>query len=106
MVGRDPWIFNEFDGRVHRVQAALVRAARRLADTTPWLLADLPRRQPSSAYWPPYGLEPNLKMLTDFTQDQYARELVDTPVDPGPRSRITRALRGNPCTPLLREALR
>jgi hypothetical protein len=32
--------------------------------------------------WPPYGLEPNLQMLTDFCQDQYAQKLVSTPVDP------------------------
>ncbi len=32
--------------------------------------------------WPPYGLEPNLQMLTDFCQDQYAQKLVDAPVDP------------------------
>jgi 4,5-dihydroxyphthalate decarboxylase len=32
--------------------------------------------------WPPYGLEPNLQMLTDFCQDQYAQQLVRAPVDP------------------------
>ena len=29
-----------------------------------------------------YGLEPNVKMLTDFCQDQYHQRLVDAPVDP------------------------
>ncbi len=32
--------------------------------------------------WQPHGLEPNLKMLTDFCQDQCAQKLVDLPVDP------------------------
>jgi 4,5-dihydroxyphthalate decarboxylase len=32
--------------------------------------------------WQPYGLEPNLKMLTDFCQGQYAQQLVNAPVDP------------------------
>jgi 4,5-dihydroxyphthalate decarboxylase len=32
--------------------------------------------------WPPYGLELNLQMLTDFCQDQYAQKLVGAPVDP------------------------
>jgi 4,5-dihydroxyphthalate decarboxylase len=56
---------------------------RHLADTTPWLLAELTETaEMFGADWQPYGLEPNLKMLTDFCQDQYAQKLVDAPVDP------------------------
>ena len=56
---------------------------QRLADTTPWLLAELVETASIfGADWPPYGLEPNLKMLTDFCQDQYAQQLVGAPVDP------------------------
>ena len=32
--------------------------------------------------WPPYGLELNLQMLTDFCRDQYAQKLLNAPVDP------------------------
>ena len=32
--------------------------------------------------WQPYGLEPNLKMLSDFCQDQCEQKLVGVPVNP------------------------
>ena len=56
---------------------------RHLADTTPWLLTEL--AETAAIFgddWQPYGLEPNLKMLHDFCQDQYVQKLVDIPVDP------------------------
>jgi len=56
---------------------------RKLQDTSPWLLVDL---EESAALfggdWNPYGLEANLKMLNDFSQDQFAQRLVPAPVDP------------------------
>ena len=56
---------------------------RHLADTTPWLLAELAETAVLFGEdWPPYGLEPNLQRLTDFCQDQYAQQLVDALVDP------------------------
>jgi 4,5-dihydroxyphthalate decarboxylase len=56
---------------------------RKLADTTPWLLQDLVDTATTFGDdWQPYGLEPNLRMLTDVCQDQYAQKLVSAPVDP------------------------
>ena len=56
---------------------------RHLVDTTPFLLAEL--AETAAIFgddWQPYGLEPNLKMLTDFCQDQYRQQLVASAVDP------------------------
>ena len=57
---------------------------RKLQDTSPWLLTDLEESAAlfEGGEWNPFGLEPNLKMLRDFTQDQYAQRLVKAPVDP------------------------
>jgi 4,5-dihydroxyphthalate decarboxylase len=56
---------------------------RKYADATPWVLADLLETAAVIGDdWQPYGLEPNLKMLTDFCQDQYKQKLVPAPADP------------------------
>jgi hypothetical protein len=48
----------------------------------------------------PCRLEPNLQMLTDFCQDQYAQKLVGRQSIRPRRSRTTRALPGKPHTSL------
>ncbi len=53
------------------------------ADTTPWLLAEL--SETAAVFgddWQPYGLEPNLPLLTDFCQGQLQQRLVTKAVDP------------------------
>ena len=58
-------------------------ASRVRTSTSPWVLNDL--EESATLFggdWNPYGVEPNLKMLTDFTQDQYAQRLVTAAVDP------------------------
>jgi 4,5-dihydroxyphthalate decarboxylase len=83
VVEQNPWIVKSLMTMFTESKRRWMAQRRRLADTTPWLLAEL---QETAAIfgddWQPYGLEPNLKMLTDFCQDQYAQRLVSAPVDP------------------------
>jgi 4,5-dihydroxyphthalate decarboxylase len=83
VVEQDPWIVNSLMSAFTESKRLWLQQRRHLADTTPWLLAEL--AQTAAVFgenWQPYGLEPNLKMLTDFCQGQYAQQLVNAPVDP------------------------
>ncbi len=83
IVEREPWILKSLMTAFSDSKRLWLENRRHLADTTPWLLSEL--SEMASIFgedWPPYGLEPNLKMLTDFTQDQFAQKLVAAPVDP------------------------
>ncbi|ETW97293.1 MAG: hypothetical protein ETSY1_23265 [Candidatus Entotheonella factor] len=83
VVERDPWIIRSLMSAFTEAKRLWVEQRRHLADTTPWLLAEL--AQTAAVFgddWQPYGLEPNLKMLTDFCQGQYSQKLVSAPVDP------------------------
>jgi 4,5-dihydroxyphthalate decarboxylase len=83
VVERDPWIAGSLMTAFTASKRLWVERRRHLADTTPWLLQDLVDTALTFGDdWQPYGLEPNLKMLTDFCQDQYAQKLVSAPVDP------------------------
>src|SRR5262249_42295948 len=76
VVEKDPWIVSSLMTAFTESKRLWVERRRHLADTTPWLLQDLV--DTASTFgddWQPYGLEPNLKMLTDFCQDQYAQKL-------------------------------
>ena len=83
VVERDPWIVKSLMTAFTESKKLWVERRRHLADTTPFLLAELSETAAIFGEdWQPYGLEPNLKMLTDFTQDQYRQKLVAAPVDP------------------------
>src|SRR5262249_3457613 len=73
VVGRDPWVVSSLLAAFTESKRAWITQRRHLADTTPWLLADLAETAATFGDdWQPYGLVPNLPMLTDFCQDQYA----------------------------------
>jgi 4,5-dihydroxyphthalate decarboxylase len=83
VVERDPWIIKSLMSAFTESKRLWLEQRRHLADTTPWMLADL--TETAAIFgddWQPYGLEPNLKMLIDFCQDQYAQKLVEEPADP------------------------
>lgn len=83
VVERDPWIVKSLMAAFTESKRQWLAQRRRLADTTPWLLAEL--AETAAIFgddWQPYGLEPNLTMLTDFCQDQFRQKLVSAPVDP------------------------
>jgi 4,5-dihydroxyphthalate decarboxylase len=83
VVERDPWIVQSLMTAFTDAKRLWGERRRHLADTTPWLLAELAETVAIfGTDWQPYGLEPNLKMLTDFCQDQYAQKLVRAPVNP------------------------
>jgi len=83
VVEKDPWIVKSLMTAFTQSKKLHQERRRHLADTTPFLLVDL--MDTAAVFgddWQPYGLEPNLKMLTDFTQDQFKQKLVTAPVDP------------------------
>jgi 4,5-dihydroxyphthalate decarboxylase len=83
VVERDPWIVRSLMAAFAASKKLWVERRRHLADTTPWVLQELAdTAQTFGADWQPYGFGPNLKMLTDFCQDQYGQKLVSAPVDP------------------------
>ena len=83
VVEPNPWIINSLMDAFTASKRLWLERRRHLADTTPWLLAEL--AQTAAVFgddWQPYGLEPNLAMLTDFCQGQHMQKLVDAPVNP------------------------
>ena len=83
VVEANPWIVKSLMTAFTESKRLWVERRRHLADTTPFLLAEL--SETAAIFgddWQPYGLEPNLKMLTDFCQDQYRQKLVAAPIDP------------------------
>lgn len=83
VVEENPWIVKSLMAAFTESKRMWVERRRHLADTTPFLLAEL--SETAAIFgddWQPYGLAPNLKMLTDFTQDQHRQKLVASPVDP------------------------
>jgi 4,5-dihydroxyphthalate decarboxylase len=84
VVERNSWITKSLVNAFEQSKQAWRANRRKLQDSSPWVLEDLEEaaRLFEGGEWNPYGLEPNLKMLTDFCQDQYAQRLVKAPVDP------------------------
>ncbi len=83
MVEQEPWIVESLMNAFTESKRLWLQQRRHLADTAPWLLAEL--AQAATVFgddWQPYGLKPNLKMLSNFCQGQHAQKLVNTPVDP------------------------
>jgi 4,5-dihydroxyphthalate decarboxylase len=83
IVEREPWIVQSLAAAFTESKRLWLANRRHLADTTPWLLGEL--AESAAVFgddWPPYGLEPNLPMLTDFVQHQRAQGLVAASVDP------------------------
>lgn len=83
VIEANPWMARSLTDAFEASKAAWQAQRRRLADSTPWALAELERT--ASVFgddWNPFGLAPNLKMLTDFCQDQLAQGLVTAAVDP------------------------
>ena len=83
VVEANPWIVKSLMTAFTASKRMWVERRRHLADTTPFLLAEL--SETAAIFgddWQPYGLEPNLKMLADFAQDQHRQKLVAAPVDP------------------------
>ena len=102
VVERNPWIVKSLMTAFTESKRLWLARRRHLVDTTPWLLAELVETATLFGDdWPPYGLEPNLQMLTDFCQGQYAQKLVGAPSIRPLRSQTTRALPGKLLTPPL-----
>ena len=83
IVERDPWIAQSLMTAFTDSKQLWFERRRRFADTVPLLLSEF--AEAAAVFgddWQPYGLEPNLKMLGDLCQDQYAQKLVDVPADP------------------------
>ena len=71
VIERDPWIAASMMEAFEETKRVWRAQRRKLADTTPWVLADL--EATAMAFgddWQLNGTEPNVKMLTDFCQGQ------------------------------------
>lgn len=80
---RDPWVARSLYDAYGAAKALTIERRRHYAETSPWLLAELSRAaEVFGADWQPYGLEPNLEMLSDFCQGQAHQRLVPTALDP------------------------
>ena len=83
VVEENPWVVKSLFAAYDASKKLWVERRRHLADTSPFLLGEL---SASAAVfgddWQPYGLEPNLKLLTDFAQGQEHQKLVAKAVDP------------------------
>jgi len=84
VIERDPWIAGSLLAAFTESRRFWREQRRKLQDTSPWVLADLEETAAlfDGGEWNPYGLDANMKMLTDFCQDQYAQRLVTAPVNP------------------------
>jgi 4,5-dihydroxyphthalate decarboxylase len=83
VVEENPWIVKSLMAAFTESKNLWVERRRHLADTTPFLLAELSETAATFGDdWQPYGLEPNLKLLADMTQGQFHQKLVKAPVDP------------------------
>ncbi len=82
VVERDPWVARSLYQAFERSRLQAQENRRFLADTTPWLLADLEQStELLSADWQANGVEPNLRMIETMCQEELAQGLIAQPLD-------------------------
>jgi 4,5-dihydroxyphthalate decarboxylase len=82
VVERDPWVVPSLYQAFERSRIQAQENRRFLADTTPWLLADIEKTEEVlGAGWQANGVEPNLRMIETMCQEEFAQGLVAQPLD-------------------------
>jgi 4,5-dihydroxyphthalate decarboxylase len=77
-VRRHPWLPDEVIELFERSKQSWWSRRRHLADTTPWLLADLEDAAATfGGDWMPYGLPANRTMIEDFATELYRQGIAD-----------------------------
>lgn len=83
VVEANPWVVDSLMQAFTAAKMLSYQRRQQYADTTPWLLAEL--SETAAVFgedWQPYGLAPNLTLLTDFCNGQLQQRLVTKAVDP------------------------
>ncbi|MGA8113154.1 MAG: hypothetical protein WCA46_05795 [Actinocatenispora sp.] len=80
---RRPGILTDLMAALRQSRNTWWAGQRKLADTTPWALADIHRTERHvGADWMPYGLAGNATMIDHFCAELSAQGLMPAPVDP------------------------
>jgi 4,5-dihydroxyphthalate decarboxylase len=80
---RHPWVAQSLFDAFERSKS-IWQGRRRLAETTPWLLAEIEAATAlmGTLDWQPNGVEPNRAMTAALCDELYAQGLIDQPLDP------------------------
>jgi len=79
---RDPWIASSLYQALERSRIQSQRNRRSLADTTPWLLADIEETSELLGDdWQPNGVGPNQKMIQALCDEELEQGLIESPLD-------------------------
>ncbi|WP_433441565.1 hypothetical protein [Nonomuraea sp. CA-141351] len=82
-VERDPGLPRAVQDLFERSKRHWLARRRLLADTTPWLLADLTETPRTfGPDWMPYGLAPNAAMVAAFCEELHAQGISSRPIGP------------------------
>jgi 4,5-dihydroxyphthalate decarboxylase len=80
---RDPWVARGLYQAFDRSRVQWQEERRRLAETSPWLLADLEDTTELLGHdWQPYGVQRNRRMIQALCDEELAQGLIDQPLDP------------------------
>jgi 4,5-dihydroxyphthalate decarboxylase len=83
VVAARPTVLADLAGALAASKRAWWASARKLADASPWALAEVDATERLlGADWMPYGLAANARMIADFCAELHAQHLVATPIDP------------------------
>jgi 4,5-dihydroxyphthalate decarboxylase len=78
---RHPWVARSLYRALNESRLQWQEARRGLAETSPWLRADLEETTQLLGYdWQPYGVEPNLKMIQALCDEELAQGLIEQPL--------------------------
>ena len=82
VVEQDPWVVPSLYQAFERSRAQARENRRFLADTTPWLLADMDdAAELLGTGWQANGVEPNLPMIETMCQEEFAQGLIAQPLE-------------------------
>jgi 4,5-dihydroxyphthalate decarboxylase len=79
---RHPWVVRSLFLAFEQSKTLWLQERRELADTTPWLLADIEETMALMGFdWQVSGVEPNLKMTQALCDEQLAQGVINQPLD-------------------------
>lgn len=79
---RDPWIARSLYLALDRSMALWQEQRRKLAEATPWMLADIEEASRLMGHdWQPNGVEANRKMIQALCDEEFAQRLIARPLD-------------------------
>lgn len=80
---KDPWIARRLYQALEQSRLQWQVNRRHLADTSPWLLADIEEASRLFGYdWQPNGIEPNRRMIQTLCVEEFEQGLITESLDP------------------------